>query len=46
MTAAYSNKKDIRERVAAMVSTYHPDNTTVTLVKDKRYVAVSVGESN
>ena len=26
MTAAYSNKKDIRERVAAMVSTYQPEN--------------------
>ncbi|MBR4205909.1 MAG: polysaccharide biosynthesis protein [Clostridia bacterium] len=26
MTAAYGNKKDIRERVAAMVSTYQPEN--------------------
>ena len=46
MSAAYSNKKDIRDRVAAMVSTYHPDNAPVTLVKDNRYVAMVVGEDN
>ena len=40
MTAAYSNKKDIRNRVAAMVSTYHPDNAPVTVVKDNKYVAM------
>ncbi len=42
MTAAYSNKKDIRSRVAAMVSTYHPDNAPVTVVKDNKYVAMGV----
>lgn len=26
MEAAYSNKKDIRERVAQVISTYHPEN--------------------
>ena len=46
MTAAYSNKKDIRSRVAAMVSTYHPDNAPVTMVKDNKYVAMVVGEDN
>ena len=43
MTAAYSNKKDIRSRVAAIVSTYHPDNATVTVVKDNKYVAMVAG---
>ncbi len=46
MTAAYNNKKDIREQVAAMVSTYHPDNAPVTVVKDSKYVAMTVGEDN
>ncbi len=46
MNAAYSNKKDIRSRVAAMVSTYHPDNAPVTMVKDNKYVAMVVGEDN
>lgn len=27
MTVAYCNRKDIRNQVAAMVTTYHPDNT-------------------
>ena len=40
MMAAYSNKKDIRERVAAMVTTYHPDNPPVTMVKEGRYVGM------
>ena len=48
MMAAYSNKKDIRSRVAAMVSTYHPDNPPVTVVRNNRYEAledlVAVGE--
>ena len=46
MTAAYSNKKDIRSRVAAMVSTYHPNNPPVTIVKDSEYVALVAGEDN
>ena len=40
MTAAYSNKKDIRDRVAAVVTTYHPDNPAVTVVKDAKYTAL------
>ena len=50
MMAVYSNKKDIRSRVAAMVSTYHPDNAPVTVVRNNRYEAleeremVAVGE--
>ena len=37
MLAAYKNKKDIRDRVQSMVSTYHPANPEVTVVKDGRY---------
>ena len=50
MMAAYSNKKNISSRVAAMVSTYHPDNVAVTVVRNNRYetleerVLVAVGE--
>jgi hypothetical protein len=44
MAAAYSNKKDIRTRVAAIVSTYHPDNAAVTVVKDNKYVKMVDGE--
>ena len=44
MTATYSNKKDIRNRVAAMVSTYHPNNAPVTVVKASKYVALVPGE--
>ena len=29
-----------------MVSTYHPDNAPVTMVKDNKYVAMVVGEDN
>ncbi len=46
MNAAYSNKKDIRERVQRMVSTYHPDNAQVTIVKDSKYAAMVAGEDN
>ena len=46
MKDAYSNRKDIRERVAAMVSTYHPDNPPVTVVKDQKYVALVTGEES
>ncbi len=41
MQAAYHNKKDIRERVAKVVNTYHPANPTITVVKDSRYVAIT-----
>lgn len=41
MKAAYSNKKDIRERVAEMVCTYHAENAPVTVVKDRKYVALA-----
>ena len=48
MLAAYNNKKDIRKWVAALVSTYHPDNTPVTVVRNNRYEMlgelVAVGE--
>jgi len=52
MNAAYSNKKDIRERVQQIVSTYHPDyepNTAVqssAAVQDSQYAAMVVGEDN
>ena len=46
MNAAYSNKKDIRDRVAAIVSTYHPDNPPVTIVKDGKYMALAAAEDN
>ena len=46
MLAAYSNKKDIRSRVSAMVSTYHPDNAPVTVVKDNRYTALKKTEAD
>ncbi len=36
MTAAYGNEKDIRELVEAMVSTYHPDNSPVSVVPDHK----------
>jgi FlaA1/EpsC-like NDP-sugar epimerase len=44
MTAAYDNKKDIRSRVAEVVSTYHPANAPVTMVKDNKYVAMVAGD--
>ena len=46
MLAAYSNKKDIRSRVSAMVSTYHSDNAPVTVVKDNRYTALKKTEAD
>ena len=44
MTAAYSNKKNIRELVAAMVSTYHPEMAPAVEAKDSKYAAMVVGE--
>ncbi len=46
MEAAYDNKENIRDRVAAMVSTYHPENAPITIVKDNKYVAMVQGEDN
>ena len=40
MTAAYRNSKDIRQRVADMVPTFHPANPEVTVVRDARYEAL------
>ena len=40
MLAAYRNDKNIRALVAEIVSTYHPDNPPVTIVKDAKYVAL------
>ncbi|MBQ6927305.1 MAG: polysaccharide biosynthesis protein [Oscillospiraceae bacterium] len=41
MTAAYRNDREIRERVADLVQTYHPTNPEVTIVKDAKYVALT-----
>ena len=40
MFAAYNNKKDIKERVARIVTTYHPQNPEITVVKDGKYRAL------
>ena len=40
MQAAYNNKKDIKERVAEIVTTYHPQNPEITVVKDGKYRAL------
>ena len=40
MDAAYSNDKQIRSYVTEIVSTYHPDNPPVTVVRDAKYVAL------
>lgn len=49
MNAAYDNKKDIRSRVARLVSTYRVDNAPVTVVRNSRYEALgdlaAVGEN-
>ncbi len=37
MQAAYDNREDIKDLVAAVVSTYRPQNPEVTLVDDGRY---------
>lgn len=46
MNAAYCNKEDIRQRVAAMVSTYHPEYALATGAKDSKYAGMVVGEDN
>ena len=45
MKAAYANRKDIRERVAEIVNTYHPMNPAVTVVKDGKYMALTAEEA-
>ena len=45
MAAAYSNQGDIRERVAALVSTYHPNGAASEAAgKDYRNIAMVVGK--
>ena len=43
MIAAYNNKRDIRERVAAMVSTYHPEYSPAAAGKDRQDAAAAAG---
>ena len=45
MLAAYSNRKDIKQRVAAIVNTYHPEGIP-SMVKDGRYQPLEVGDRN
>ncbi len=40
MRAAYNNRKDIKDLVAGIVTTYHPRNPEITVVKDGRYQAL------
>ena len=40
MEAAYSNDREIRSYVADIVSTYHPNNPPVMVVKDAKYTAL------
>ena len=41
MLAAYNNRRDIKERVAQIVSTYHPQSPEITVVKDGKYQALT-----
>ena len=41
MNAAYNNSESIRDRVAAMVNTYHPTNPPVTIVQDGHYTPLT-----
>ena len=41
MLAAYNNRQDIKERVAEIVTTYHPQNPEITVVEDGRYRALA-----
>ena len=43
MAAAYSNKQDIRERVAQIVTTYHPDISGAEPIKDETYKSMIAG---
>ena len=40
MRDAYNNREDIKDRVAEIVTTYHPQNPEITLVKDGKYRAL------
>ena len=40
MLAAYNNRRDIKERVGEVVTTYHPQNPEITVVKDSMYRAL------
>ena len=40
MLAAYNNTRDIKDRVARVVTTYHPQNPEITVVKDGKYRAL------
>ena len=40
MRAAYNNSRDIKDRVAEIVTTYHPQNPEITVVKDGKYRAL------
>ena len=40
MRAAYNNSLDIKDRVAQIVTTYHPQNPEITVVKDGKYRAL------
>ena len=44
MLAAYNNRRDIKERVAEIVTTYHPQNPEITVVKDGKYRALTQEE--
>ena len=47
MEDAYNNRRDIRTRVAKMVSTYHPaEIPSVTVVKDGMYVPLAPNETD
>ena len=40
MLAAYNNSRDIKERVAEVVTTYHPQNPEITVIKGGKYMAL------
>ena len=44
MLAAYNNRRDIKVKVAEIVTTYHPQNPEITVVKDGRYCALTQEE--
>lgn len=43
MNAAYQNRRDIRERVAELVSTYHPAPAAAEAEIDSKYLALVSG---
>lgn len=46
MEAAYANKKDIRDRVEKIVTTYHPTSSKPIDNKDYKFVDMVAGEDN